>query len=75
MNEELEASTAERLAEVVALKQGLIAVEELINNSRSVHGLHLNGDEAPWDELRTGGRFEAWLFDFDRALEIARRPE
>ena len=55
------------------LIDGLLAVEQLIAESRGVTGLHLNGDVAPWDELRTGGRFEYWLFAFDDALEIARQ--
>ncbi len=48
---------------------GLRAVEDLIDNSDGVIGLHLNGDTAPWDELRTGGRFQEWLQLFDAALE------
>lgn len=46
--------------------KGLDAVQDLINNSYGVAGLHLNGDVAPWDELLEGGRFEAWLKDFSR---------
>jgi hypothetical protein len=56
-------------AEVARLRKGIAAVSSLIDESRGVTGLHLNGDEAPWDELRTGGRFEEWLLDFDAALE------
>lgn len=52
------------------LEMGLLAVESLINESNGVTGLHLNGDVAPWDELRTGGRYEEWLYQFDDALEI-----
>lgn len=55
------------------LVDGLLAVEQLIAESHGVTGLHLNGDVAPWDELRSGGSFEAWLFAFDAALEIARQ--
>ena len=51
---------------------GINAVANLIDNSTGIEGLHLNGDIAPWDELRTGGRFESWLVDFDDALEWAR---
>ena len=51
-----------------SLIDGLRAVEGLINDSHGVDGLHLNGDVAPWDELRTGGAFEDWLKDFDAAL-------
>ena len=54
------------------LVRGINAVADLIDNSTGVDGLHLNGDIAPWDELRTGGMFEEWLVDFDEALEWAR---
>lgn len=52
------------------LVDGLLAVESLILESKGVAGLHLNGDLASWNELRTGGRFEEWLYQFDDALEI-----
>jgi len=55
------------------LVEGLLAVESLILESRGVAGLHLNGDLASWDELRSGGRYEQWLYQFDDALEIARK--
>ena len=48
--------------------KGLKAVEDLMNNSEGVMGLHLNGDIAPWSELRTEGRFEEWLVAFDEAI-------
>ena len=61
------------LSEVIAkLVRGINAAADLIDNSTGVEGLHLNGDVAPWSELRTGGRFESWLVDFDEALEWAR---
>lgn len=69
----LSASTAEveRLRKQMdALVAGLRAVEALICASRGVAGLHLNGDEATWAELRTGERFEAWLIEFDAALRL-----
>jgi hypothetical protein len=56
------------------LIEGLLAVESLILESKGVAGLHLNGDLAKWDELRSGGLFEEWLCEFDDALEIARLP-
>lgn len=55
-------------AQLCAANKGLKAVETLINESHGVDGLHLNGDVAPWDELRTGGSFGEWLNDFDTAL-------
>jgi hypothetical protein len=54
------------------LKKGLIAVEELMDDSIGVAGLHQSGDIAQWPDLRTGGRFEEWLVDFDKALEELR---
>lgn len=68
---QLEQQLAER-AGVDVLAKGLRAVESLINDSGGVTGLHLNGDVATWDELRTGGRYETWLTDFDEALTILR---
>ena len=58
--------------ELAVARKGLEAVESLINESHGVSGLHLNGDLAPWDELRTGGRFEEWLIAFDDALNAMR---
>ena len=62
--------TALRAAEADAkrLRRGIDAVQVLINESRGVVGLHLNGDEAPWDELLAGGRFEEWLREFSAAV-------
>ena len=60
-------------AKLEVMEQGIRAVETLINESRGVVGLHLNGDEAPWSELRGGGELEAWLIDFD--LAAAQGPE
>lgn len=51
-------------------RRGIIATDELINNSEGVSELHLNGETATWDELRRGGRFEEWLHDFDCAADI-----
>lgn len=64
------ARTLER--ELAVARKGLDAVESLINESHGVGGLHLNGDFAPWGELRTGGWMESWLIDFDDALDAAR---
>ena len=58
--------------ELAVSRKGLEAVESLINESHGVGGLHLNGDFAPWSELRTGGRFEEWLIAFDDALNAMR---
>lgn len=47
----------------------LRAIEGLIHDSDGVVGLHLNGDIAYWEDLRTGGQFEEWLYDVDNASE------
>jgi hypothetical protein len=66
-----EARAGAPAAEVAA---GLRAIETLIEESDGVAGLHLNGNVAPWEELRTGGRFESWLLPFDDALAALRQP-
>lgn len=55
-------------AALAVLAKGITAVNALICESSGVDGLHLNGDLAKWDDLRTGGRFETWLAPFDDAL-------
>ena len=58
------------LDERATLLAGIKAVQALISESHGVAGLHLNGDLSPWAELQSGGRFEQWLYDFDRAAEL-----
>ena len=60
---------------VFLLAKGLVSVKNLIKESSGVSGLHLNGDIASWDELRTGGRFEEWLLDFDKSLAAIEQGE
>ena len=57
---------------ILKLVAGIKAAAGLMDNSSGVYGLHLNGDNSPWEELRTGGYMEEWLVDFDEALEWAR---
>ena len=57
------------------MRPGIQAVENLIASSGGVAGLHLNGDIAPWSDLLTGGRYEEWLIDFDRAVEWLKEKE
>lgn len=61
------------LRRLAVCEGGIKAVAALIAESRGVCGLHLNGDEAPWAELQSGGRYEEWLRDFDAAA--APRPD
>lgn len=64
--------TKQMETELAVARKGLEAVASLIDESHGVGGLHLNGDLAPWDELRTGGEFEEWLIAFDDALNATR---
>ena len=64
--------TKQMEAELAVARKGLEAVASLMDESQGVGGLHMNGDFAPWSELRTGGRFEEWLVAFDDALNAAR---
>lgn len=50
------------------LRAALKSVQDLIQHSSGVAGLHLDGSTAPWKELRMGGRFDEWLYDFDKAV-------
>ena len=53
-----------------ALASTLIgALDELIQSSDGVYGLHMNGDYAPWDSLTEGGFCEVWLISLERARE------
>ena len=54
---------------ISACNAGLAAVELLIEQSAGVDGLHLDGDMAPWDELRRDGRYCEWLNDYDAAMD------
>ena len=64
--------TKQMETELAVARKGLEAVASLMDESHGVGGLHLNGDLAPWDELRTGGEFEEWLIAFDNALNATR---
>ena len=48
-------------------KDALGEMQDLIDESYGVYGLHLNGDESPWSELEQGGRFER-LITLNEAL-------
>jgi predicted nuclease with TOPRIM domain len=65
---ELQNSKEALRARLALLEKGLMAVDGLISESRGVDGLHLNGDVALWEDLRTGGVYEEWLRDYDAAL-------
>ena len=71
-----EAAEAGR-AELAGALGGLVeAVDDLINESHGVDGLHLNGDVAPWDSLLPGGEYESWLLAIDPArAALAATPE
>jgi len=60
---DLEAEVEQLLQRLKAADRAVDAVQNLINDSHGVVGLHLNGDQAPWDELLEG-EFCEWLEDF-----------
>lgn len=49
-------------------------VNDLIGESSGVYGLHLNGDNSPWAELTSGGRFER-LGSLNQAVEFLDRTK
>lgn len=53
-----------------SLKALVTNINDLVNASRGVDGLHLNGDVAEWDSLLPGGDYQEWLFSIKRAEEI-----
>ena len=60
------------VAALAACDVGNVALQEvagLISESSGVYGLHLNGDESPWEEVEMGGRFER-LTTLPEALAI-----
>lgn len=74
LNMELEAKLRAARERNTVYGPGLKAVDNLMSESAGVCGLHLNGDDAPWDTLRTGGHYEDWLLDFDKALAAIPEP-
>ena len=71
MGAEREAALLGKVAQQsAALKLARVALgemQDLIDESYGVYGLHLNGDESPWSELEQGGRFER-LITLNEAL-------
>jgi len=53
-----------------ALRRGIKAVRDLINESAGIDGLHKNGEICPWHDLEEGGTFEEWLLDFNLAERV-----
>ena len=63
-HDELVAMNKELLA---ALEKVVSDITALSESSYGVHGLHRNGDLAPWSSLFSGGFFEDWLLSVDEA--------
>jgi hypothetical protein len=68
--EQLQDELKKERDENAVLKVGLLSVRQLMKDSYGVDGLHKNGEIAPWDELEQGGRFEEWLYAFNRAENV-----
>lgn len=60
---------------LVALKQVVGDVRALADHSYGVHGLHQNGDLAPWNSLFSGGFFESWLLSVDDADAVIAKTD
>ena len=60
---------------LAALKQVVGDVRALADHSYGVHGLHQNGDLAPWNSLFSGGFFESWLLSVDDADAVIAKTE
>lgn len=60
---------------LAALKQVVGDVRALADHSYGVHGLHQNGDLAPWNSLFSGGFFESWLLSVDDADAVIAKAE
>ena len=60
---------------LAALKQVVGDVSALADHSYGVHGLHQNGDLAPWSSLFSGGFFESWLLSVDDADAVIAKTE
>ena len=58
-----------------ALKRVVGDVRALADHSYGVHGLHQNGDLAPWNSLFSGGFFESWLLSVDDADAVIAKIE
>ncbi|PTR05381.1 MULTISPECIES: hypothetical protein [unclassified Novosphingobium] len=50
-------------------------IDDLVNHSQGVAGLHMNGDIAEWDSLLPGGSFENWMLSVSDADEVLARVE
>lgn len=57
----LDAALAQVARLRAVLSDVLTDIDDLINQSEGVAGLHFNGDVAPWADLLPGGRYETWL--------------
>ena len=60
---------------LAALKQVVGDVRALADHSYGVHGLHQNGDLAPWSSLFSGGFFESWLLSVDDADAVIAKTD
>lgn len=67
---DLQAENQSLRRDVDVYQNGILAVVSLIESSLGVYGLHLNGELAPWDTLRTDGGYEDWLQSLDAAVDV-----
>lgn len=67
--EEMAKAKTQLIEQFEKLAKGLREVEALMGESEGVSGYHKNGNVAPWEEIRSSGRFNC-LSEFDEALEL-----
>jgi hypothetical protein len=65
----LQSENARLAKDAESLRRVVRDFDDLIKASTGVAGLHLNGEVADWESLRTGGQFEEWLCNFDVAIK------
>lgn len=71
-----QSSTRASYDEVVnALRALRKDIDDLVNQSQGVAGLHMNGDVAEWDSLLPGGTFGAWLASVEDADAVLARVD
>lgn len=52
---------------VISYYKAISDVQDLINETGGVYGLHLDGSLCPWGDLLKGGRYEEWLLSLSEA--------
>jgi hypothetical protein len=73
--EEIDKIIVELHRDIGLLLSAIGEVRALINESKGVDGLHLNGDVALWSELEDNGKYCEWLWTFNKAEKLRQKYE